>query len=81
VLMEGLGKVKEFNDFIGNRTNDLPTCSIVPLKHIILMLQLRLLTVGEILLCNCEFEARSERKLHHEERAGFRKLSGSRSQY
>jgi biopolymer transport protein ExbD len=80
VLMEGLGKVKEF-DFIGKRTNDLSTCSIVPLKDIIFMLQLILMTVSEILQCNCELDARSERKLHNEERAGFRKLSGSRSQY
>jgi hypothetical protein len=28
--MEGLGKLKQFNYFIGNRTRDLPACSIVP---------------------------------------------------
>jgi hypothetical protein len=30
VLVEGLDKLKEFNDFIGFRTRDLPGCSIVP---------------------------------------------------
>jgi hypothetical protein len=30
VRLEGLGKLKKFNDLIGNRTRDLPSCSIVP---------------------------------------------------
>jgi hypothetical protein len=30
VLLEGLGKLKNPNDLIGNRTRDLPACSIVP---------------------------------------------------
>jgi hypothetical protein len=29
VRLEGLGKLKESNDIIGNRTRDLPACSIV----------------------------------------------------
>jgi hypothetical protein len=28
--LEGLGKLKKFNDLIENRTHDLPACSIVP---------------------------------------------------
>jgi hypothetical protein len=28
--LEGSGKLKKFNDLIGNRTGDLPACSIVP---------------------------------------------------
>jgi hypothetical protein len=30
VQLEGLGQLKKFNDRIGNRTCDLPACSIVP---------------------------------------------------
>jgi hypothetical protein len=30
VRLEGLGKLKKFNDLIRNRTHDLPACSIVP---------------------------------------------------
>jgi hypothetical protein len=30
VRLEGLGQLKKFNDLIGNRTRDLPACSIVP---------------------------------------------------
>jgi hypothetical protein len=30
VLLEGLDRMKNPNDFIGNRTRDAPTCSIVP---------------------------------------------------
>jgi hypothetical protein len=30
VRLEGLGQLKKSNDLIGNRTRDLPTCSIVP---------------------------------------------------
>jgi hypothetical protein len=30
VLLEELGKLKKFNDLIGNQTRDLPACSIVP---------------------------------------------------
>jgi hypothetical protein len=30
VRLEGLGKLKKFNDLIGNRTCDLPACSIMP---------------------------------------------------
>jgi hypothetical protein len=30
VRLEGLGQLKKYNDLIGNRTRDLPTCSIVP---------------------------------------------------
>jgi hypothetical protein len=30
VRLEGLGKLKKFNDLIGNRTRDLPACGIVP---------------------------------------------------
>jgi hypothetical protein len=29
VRLEGLGKLKKSNDLIGNRTGDLPACSIV----------------------------------------------------
>jgi hypothetical protein len=29
VRLEGLGQLKESNDLIGNRTRDLPACSIV----------------------------------------------------
>jgi hypothetical protein len=32
VRLEGLGQLKKFNDFIKNRTRDLPACSIVPQK-------------------------------------------------
>jgi hypothetical protein len=28
--LEGLGKLKKFNYLIGNRTHNLPACSIVP---------------------------------------------------
>jgi hypothetical protein len=28
--MEGLGQLKKFSDLIGNRTRDLPACSIAP---------------------------------------------------
>jgi hypothetical protein len=28
--LEGLGKLKKSNDLIGDRTHDLPACSIVP---------------------------------------------------
>jgi hypothetical protein len=28
--LEGLGQLKKSNDLIGNRTRDLPACSIVP---------------------------------------------------
>jgi hypothetical protein len=28
--LKGLGKLKKFNDLIGNKTLDLPACSIVP---------------------------------------------------
>jgi hypothetical protein len=28
--LEELGKLKKFNDLIGNRIRDLPACSIVP---------------------------------------------------
>jgi hypothetical protein len=30
VQLEGLGKLKKFNNLIGTRTHDLPACSIVP---------------------------------------------------
>jgi hypothetical protein len=30
VLLEGLGKLKKFNDVIGTQTHDLPARSIVP---------------------------------------------------
>jgi hypothetical protein len=30
VLLEGFGKLKKFNNLIGNRTRDLAACSIVP---------------------------------------------------
>jgi hypothetical protein len=30
VLLEGLGKLKKSNDFIGNQTRDLPPCTTVP---------------------------------------------------
>jgi hypothetical protein len=30
VGLEGLGRLKKSNDLIGNRTLDLPACSIVP---------------------------------------------------
>jgi hypothetical protein len=30
VRLEGLGKLKKSNDLIGNRTRDLPACSILP---------------------------------------------------
>jgi hypothetical protein len=30
VRLEGLGQLKISNDLIGNRTRDLPACSIVP---------------------------------------------------
>jgi hypothetical protein len=30
VRMGGLGKLKKSNDLIGNRTRDLPACSVVP---------------------------------------------------
>jgi hypothetical protein len=30
VRKEGLGKSKKYNDFIGTRTRNLPTCSITP---------------------------------------------------
>jgi hypothetical protein len=30
VLLEGSGQLKKSNDLIGNRTHDLPPCSIVP---------------------------------------------------
>jgi hypothetical protein len=30
VLLEGLGQLKKSSDLIGNRTDDLPACSIVP---------------------------------------------------
>jgi hypothetical protein len=30
VRLEGLDKLENFNDIIGNRTRDLPACSIVP---------------------------------------------------
>jgi hypothetical protein len=30
VRLEGLGKLKTYNDLIGNQTRDLPACSIVP---------------------------------------------------
>jgi hypothetical protein len=30
VQLEGLGKLKTFNDLIGTRNRDLSTCSIVP---------------------------------------------------
>jgi hypothetical protein len=30
VRLEGLGQLKKNNDFIGNRTRDLPAYSIVP---------------------------------------------------
>jgi hypothetical protein len=30
VRLEGLGQLKKSNDLIGNRTSDLPACSIVP---------------------------------------------------
>jgi hypothetical protein len=30
VMLEGLGKLKKCNDIIGNRTLDLPSCSVVP---------------------------------------------------
>jgi hypothetical protein len=30
VRLDGLGKMKEFNDLIGTRTRDLPACSTVP---------------------------------------------------
>jgi hypothetical protein len=29
VLLEGLGQLKKKNDFIGNRTHDIPACIIV----------------------------------------------------
>jgi hypothetical protein len=28
--LEGLGKLKKYNDLIGNRNHDLPACSIMP---------------------------------------------------
>jgi hypothetical protein len=34
VRLEGLGKLKKFNDFIGTRTRDLPASNIVPLNKI-----------------------------------------------
>jgi hypothetical protein len=30
VRLEGLGKLKKFNDFIETQTRDLPACSIAP---------------------------------------------------
>jgi hypothetical protein len=30
VLMQGLGKLKQYNDLIGTRTRDLPACNIAP---------------------------------------------------
>jgi hypothetical protein len=30
VRLEGLGKLKKSNDLIGNRSRDIPACSIVP---------------------------------------------------
>jgi hypothetical protein len=30
VRLEGLGQLRKSNDLIGNRTHDLPACSIVP---------------------------------------------------
>jgi hypothetical protein len=30
VRLEGLGQLKIYNDLIGNRTRDLPACSIMP---------------------------------------------------
>jgi hypothetical protein len=30
VLLEALGQLKKSNDLNGNRTRDLPTCSVVP---------------------------------------------------
>jgi hypothetical protein len=38
VGLEGLGKLKNSNDLIGNRTCDLPACSIVPQPRNILPL-------------------------------------------
>jgi hypothetical protein len=35
VLLEGLGKFIIFNDLIGIRTRDLPSCSIVPQPSIL----------------------------------------------
>jgi hypothetical protein len=29
VRLEGLGKLKNFNDFVGSRTHDIPPCSIL----------------------------------------------------
>jgi hypothetical protein len=36
VRLEELGKLKQSNHLIGNRTRDLPACSLVPPSHFVL---------------------------------------------
>jgi hypothetical protein len=40
--LEGLGKFKKFNDFIGNGTRDLPACGIAPQLAMLTHASLRL---------------------------------------
>jgi hypothetical protein len=41
VRLEGLGKLKKFNDLIGSQTRDLPACSIAPQSSMLSVLSLR----------------------------------------
>jgi hypothetical protein len=43
VRLEGLGQWENFNDLIGNRTRDLPACSIAPQPTTLLRTPLKMI--------------------------------------
>jgi hypothetical protein len=72
VWLEGLGKLKISNDLIGNRTRDLPACSIVP-QQTMLVGDLKSLIILILQLMNLAVQGREVAVLNLKANCAIRK--------